>query len=61
MNKIEIWAIFPDGIKAKVETHKNAKTAQAAVDAMEWKNQNDSKIGYGFPHGLPRYENIERA
>lgn len=61
MKKIEIWAIFPDGIKAKVETHKNKKNAQAAVDAMNWKNKNDMECGGGFPHGLPLYEIIERA
>lgn len=51
----EIWAIFPDGIKAKVETHKNIKNAQDAIDAMNNSNRRDLAEGYGFPHGVPCY------
>lgn len=55
MRKFQIWATFPDGIRVKVESHKSMKAAQAAVDAMNHKIQNDLAIGYGFPHGVPTY------
>lgn len=58
--KFEIIAIFPNGKKAKVETHKNIKTAQAAVDAMNNKNKNDLALGAGFPQGVPTYNIMER-
>lgn len=53
--KYEIWAEFNNGLTAKVETHKSAQSAQAAVDAMNSKNNNDLRTGYGFPHGVPTY------
>ena len=55
MNKFEIWASFPDGIEAKVETHTSAKRAQIAIDAMDNANRRDIAEGYGFPHGVPKY------
>lgn len=55
MKKIEIWAQFEDGLEVKVEIHKNLKTAQNAIDAMNNNNRNDLAAGYGFPHGVPTY------
>lgn len=55
MKKFEIWATFEDGIECKVETHKNKKRAELAIEAMNAKNKNDFAIGYGFPHGVPVY------
>lgn len=55
MKKFEIWAQFPDGSEAKVETHKSVKGAQAAIDAMNNHNRVEASIGYGFPHGIPTY------
>lgn len=55
MKRFEIWAEFTDGIETKVETHKNVKRAQNAVDAMNAANRNDIACGYGFPHGVPHY------
>ena len=52
----EIWATFEDGIEVRVETHKTLKNAQAAVDAMNHRNEYELSIGYGFPHGVPAYE-----
>lgn len=56
MKSFEIWARFEDGIEVKVETHKNLKCAQNAIDAMNNHNRNDVAYGYGFPHGVPTYE-----
>ena len=55
MKRFEIWAEFTDGIETKVETHKNVKRAQNAVDAMNAENRRDLAEGYGFPHGVPAY------
>lgn len=55
MKKFEIWATFEDGIEIKVETHKTAKNAQTAIDAMNNQNRRDLAVGYGFPHGVPTY------
>lgn len=55
MKRFEIWAQFDDGITAKVETHKSAEHAQAAIDAMENEDRNDLACSYGFPHGIPAY------
>lgn len=55
MKKFEIWASFPDGLNVKVETHKNIKAAQNAIDAMNNSNKREIAEGYGFPHGIPSY------
>lgn len=55
MKRFEIWASFEDGITVKVETHKSAKRAQIAIDAMDNANERDIAEGYGFPHGVPAY------
>lgn len=55
MKRFEIWAEFPDGCKAKVESWKSLKQASNAVDAMNAANRNDIACGYGFPHGVPTY------
>ena len=55
MKKFEIWATFEDGLEVKVETHRTAKTAQTAIDAMNNRNRRDLAVGYGFPHGVPTY------
>lgn len=55
MKKFEIWATFEDGLEVKVETHRTAKSAQAAIDAMNNRNRRDLAVGYGFPHGVPTY------
>lgn len=54
-NRFEVWAIFPDGIETRVETHKSLKSAAAAVSAMDHENERDLAEGYGFPHGVPQY------
>lgn len=51
----EIWAEFPDGVEAKIESWKSLKRANSAVDAMNHANQCDLAEGYGFPHGVPVY------
>ena len=51
----EIWAEFPDGVEAKIESWKSLKRANSAVDAMNHANQRDLAEGYGFPHGVPVY------
>lgn len=53
--KFEIWATFENGKSVKVEVHKNLRSAQSAVDAMDHKNRIDLACGYGFPCGLPTY------
>lgn len=55
MKRFEIWAEFPDGFEAKVESRKSLKQASNAVDAMNAANRNDIACGYGFPHGVPEY------
>lgn len=55
MKRFEIWAEFPDGCEAKVESRKSLKQASNAVDAMNAANWNDIACGYGFPHGVPEY------
>lgn len=55
MKRFEIWAEFPDGCEAKVESRKSLKQASNAVDAMNAANRNDIACGYGFPHGVPEY------
>lgn len=54
--RYEIWALFETGIKTKVETHKTFESAKASVDAMNHHNEYELSIGYGFPHGVPKYE-----
>lgn len=56
MKKFEIWACFPDGIKAKVESCANREYAQSAVDAMNIVIRHELTEGYGFPHGVPNFE-----
>lgn len=56
MKKFEIWAKFEDGTEVKVESHKNLKCAQNAVDAMNNHNRNDLACGCGFLYGVPVYE-----
>lgn len=56
MKKFEIWAKFENGTEVKVESHKNLKCAQNAVDAMNSHNRNDLACGRGFSYGIPVYE-----
>lgn len=53
--RFEIWATFENGKEVRMETHKTMKSAQAAVDAMDNRNQRDLAEGYGFPCGVPAY------
>ncbi len=59
MKRYEVWACFPDGIKAKVESHASRKSARNAVDAMNSANRHEVAEGYGFPHGVPSYVIVE--
>lgn len=55
MKRFEIWANFPNGKTAKVETHRNLNRAQIAADAMNHANKRDIAEGYRFPDGCPVY------
>ena len=49
MKRFEIWAEFPDGCEAKIESWKSLKQASNAVDAMNAANRNDTASPTEFP------------